>query len=362
MVVSDLVQGWSIIFGSRVSSRLREFAMSTYSDDGRNTGGFRFGSASYNPSISIGETLVISKKGLTFYNHTDSVQFAIAATTFNTHYPMYLFALNSAGDVSQKGAVRMWYFKIWQGSTLVRDFVPCYRKADGLGGLFDLVEMKFYENKGSGDFVKGADNTQIKLFEKIMDTEFDEPDTLLPKEYQQIEYIESTGTQYINTGYLQKNKVTVDCKFYSITPTKNYLYGSTQSSGAMMYNGLYCNDLLEYDWKEVYYTASDYVTMTQRIVGDDTVVVINNQPFTLKTGTTAVESIIYLFACNGGARLYPTPLRCYYFTIYDNNVLVRDFIPCYRKSDGEIGLFDIVEQKFYTNQGTGTFLKGDIIE
>lgn len=181
----------------------------------------------------------------------------------------------------------------------------------------------------------------------------------LPYEYQEVEYIESTGTQYIDTGYLQKNKVTVDCKFYNSRPTKNYLYGSTQSSGAMMYNGLYYNDLLEYNWKEVYYTASDYVIMTQRIVGDNTVVVINDQSFTLKTGTAAIESTIYIFACNGGTRLYYTPLRCYYFKIYDNNVLVRDFIPCYRKSDGEIGLFDLVEMKFYENKGSGDFVKGE---
>lgn len=35
-----------------------------------------------------------------------------------------------------------------------------------------------------------------------------------------------------------------------------------------------------------------------------------------------------------------------------------EFVPCYRKSDGEIGMYDTVSKTFYTNAGTGTFLKG----
>ena len=43
---------------------------------------------------------------------------------------------------------------------------------------------------------------------------------------------------------------------------------------------------------------------------------------------------------------------------YDGDTLIRNYIPCYRKSDNEIGLYDIVNNVFYTNQGTGVFLKG----
>lgn len=44
--------------------------------------------------------------------------------------------------------------------------------------------------------------------------------------------------------------------------------------------------------------------------------------------------------------------------MWDDNELVRDFIPCYRKSDGVIGLYDLVNDVFYTNLGTGQFTKG----
>lgn len=36
-----------------------------------------------------------------------------------------------------------------------------------------------------------------------------------------------------------------------------------------------------------------------------------------------------------------------------------NLVPCYRKSDGEIGMYDLVNGVFYTNSGSGTFIKGD---
>lgn len=41
--------------------------------------------------------------------------------------------------------------------------------------------------------------------------------------------------------------------------------------------------------------------------------------------------------------------------IHSGDVLIRDFIPAERDSDGEVGLYDMVNKKFYTNAGTGIF-------
>ena len=46
-----------------------------------------------------------------------------------------------------------------------------------------------------------------------------------------------------------------------------------------------------------------------------------------------------------------------YLKIYENNVLVRDFVPCYRRSDWVIWMFDKVNSIFYTNSGSWTFSK-----
>ena len=50
--------------------------------------------------------------------------------------------------------------------------------------------------------------------------------------------------------------------------------------------------------------------------------------------------------------------RMYYCKIYDNDLLIRDLVPCYRKSDNKPGLYDIVNNVFYTNAGTGEFAVG----
>ena len=51
----------------------------------------------------------------------------------------------------------------------------------------------------------------------------------------------------------------------------------------------------------------------------------------------------------------------YSFKMYDqNDTLLRDYIPV-RNSKNEVGLLDLVENKFYENKGTGTFTLGSIV-
>ena len=45
--------------------------------------------------------------------------------------------------------------------------------------------------------------------------------------------------------------------------------------------------------------------------------------------------------------------------ILDGSNEIRNFVPCYRKSDNKAGLYDLVNNEFYTNQGTGDFITGN---
>ena len=53
-------------------------------------------------------------------------------------------------------------------------------------------------------------------------------------------------------------------------------------------------------------------------------------------------------------------MKIYDCKMYYSDVLVRNFIPCYRNSDNEIGLYDLVNDVFYTNQRTGVFTYGSV--
>ena len=78
---------------------------------------------------------------------------------FHLDEPLYLFAQNRKGKAfvnAAQGDIICHGCKIYEGSDLVRDFVPCVRKSDQVVGLYDLAESDpgkaFYANKGSGAF------------------------------------------------------------------------------------------------------------------------------------------------------------------------------------------------------------------
>ena len=53
--------------------------------------------------------------------------------------------------------MRLYSLKFYKSGNLIRNFIPCYRKRDGIIGLYDMVEQEFYINAGGGDFLKGKD-------------------------------------------------------------------------------------------------------------------------------------------------------------------------------------------------------------
>ena len=188
----------------------------------------------------------------------------------------------------------------------------------------------------------------------------------LPQEYQEVEYIQTTGTQHIDSGVLLVSglKMIVDWVYQDSDSGNNYTGGHIGSPGNRWLIGsqrkeYYCfaigasnvssefkfgnRDVLEAYWGN----KSSYL-----IVNDvkSTLIKWENYTFTDEPNYT-----FYMGATNrdGNPALKPK-LTIYSWKFYQDDVLVRDFIPCYRKSDGEIGMYDLVTKTFYTNAGTGT--------
>lgn len=84
-----------------------------------------------------------------YINGTLKVTSNLAITTTYT-LPLYLFAANFHGGMYQGTAGRISWMKVHHGDELVRDFVAAKRNSDGVCGLLDRVEGKFYTNAGSG--------------------------------------------------------------------------------------------------------------------------------------------------------------------------------------------------------------------
>ena len=262
--------------------------------------------------------------------------------TFTTPQNLIVFGYYNTATTMALSAIRLYHLKLWENNIIVRDFIPCYRNSDGEIGLYDSINDIFYTNQGTGVFIKG----------KYVYT--------LPNEYQEVEYIESTGTQYIDTGISGTRYITAHLDMQFTKQSSSTMIIIAWSTGAGRWfgkgssntysagnNAISDIDALLHKEIEVTFTKSDIT-----FVIDGT---------TYSKATTSSSSITYtLFAgrqVDGDIRYY-SKAKLYKAVIQENGNTIMDLVPCYRKSDEEVGLYDFVSKEFYTNQGTGTFTKG----
>lgn len=128
-----------------------------------------FGSNAQGSTIKTGEThkarLVGDTKASMYLNDavTGSVGTAITnSNSFSSYLSIFAskYMTNSSIEVSRNAVARIYYLKISYDGSLIRDFVPCYRRSDGAAGMYDRVTKTFFANSGTGDFIKGPEITQ----------------------------------------------------------------------------------------------------------------------------------------------------------------------------------------------------------
>ena len=183
--------------------------------------------------------------------------------------------------------------------------------------------------------------------------------------YTRLEYIESTGTQYIDTGYVAKTEnYRVKCRFsISELSTTAVLFGggaSTDIISIMAQNpakiyvggGRIIRDT-------IYFTVGETHEMDCHANDGTFSMVFDGTTYSeAYTSTINKEYSLALFGNNvSGSVSAMCKARIYSFQIYDNGTLVRDYTPALR-SDGIAGLYDAVNDTFYASSGTGNFLSG----
>ncbi len=175
----------------------------------------------------------------------------------------------------------------------------------------------------------------------------------VPEGYTEVEYIAASGTQYIDSGVAETADTAVDCKFDIDTVASDYLFGTRQNSSNLSYNGIYKNNVLEYNYNEISFTAADSIELTEEVTGSTNHITINGVSHTAATGTGTGETML-IFAIryqtgynDGRIRPYGGATKLRYFKIKQNGALVREFIPC-KNPSGTVGLYDLVGGEFYT--------------
>lgn len=261
---------------------------------------------------------------------------------------------------SSKYVTKCYYFKIKINDILVRDFVPA--QYNGQYGMWDLVEDKFYPNKGTGSFTVGP---EMKNYDEI--NEVRKTTSLLPAGVELYDYIQSSDTQYIDTGYKPNGDTRVVMKFqYTSYNSPSALFGARNGGSSGAFN-LWCmSDLFGAQYNDNAY--GDNKKNVNLGTSEPFTVDYNKNICTVKgvsaTFTKASFTVNYnllLLALQGGSGVdsRKSAGKLYYCQIYDNGTLIRNFIPCTYL--GEPGMWDTVENKFYRNQGTGQFTLGNKI-
>lgn len=180
----------------------------------------------------------------------------------------------------------------------------------------------------------------------------------LPEGYLQLSYIQGSGTQYIDTGFKPNNNTRVVMDVESVADGTFAFFGIRDSETTNAYI------LWQLSSTSI---RSDYGANQVQQTVDSTKnrIVIDKHETSCMYGSISIENESSTFSCSNNLLLFTTSTggtvderkasaKLYSCKIYDNDLLIRDFIPVKNESD-TVGLYDLVEEKFYANAGTGAF-------
>ena len=165
----------------------------------------------------------------------------------------------------------------------------------------------------------------------------------LPSTYRKLEYIQSSGKQYIDTGVIVKDitEIKVDFQAVTILSGENQYASSWVDYSNHIQIGISENRFI--DSGGVTYSQTSSVTARTQAVG---------------VPLGAVNLHLYLFAqSEGTGALHYSSGRIFSCQITTADGLVRNFVPC-KNPDGVIGMYDIVNDKFYQSSSSDTFIAG----
>ena len=194
-----------------------------------------------------------------------------------------------------------------------------------------------------------------------------EPVSPLPEGYTQLEYIESTGTQYIDTGFVpnQDSRVYLKAMPMSAAETGDGVgfipYGSGISNTSQAFECYSSLGQYEFNYDGQYsFAGSASVGSVLEIDHNKNIVSLcsngDKQNINFTYATFSCPYTLTLFALHRASILRGL-LRLYSCQIYDNGTITRDFFPC-KNSSGEVGLYDLIDGEFYPNAGAGVFSAG----
>lgn len=190
--------------------------------------------------------------------------------------------------------------------------------------------------------------------------------------YQQVEYIQSSWTQYINTNVqLWTNAFEINCDSLITTFTTEEQAFFSIWTETYWYRNVFVRNQNSTRYLDVYLQWHNQIntSLSTDTRYNITLKRTSSNAWNLQNNSNSI-SITYSPSSTNNTTVklftrWDTPsttysnskIRMYSCTIKTSWTLVRDFRPVYRKSDNVIWLLDIVNKVFYTNQWTWSFTK-----
>lgn len=196
----------------------------------------------------------------------------------------------------------------------------------------------------------------------------------LPEGYTEVRYIESTGTQYINIGLTGFDMVSIETEiehtFNSVSTTQYILGASYKYSTSYYFWGFYLgsNGGITARYRKQYKELakiSPARKVTYKMLGPTKTYEADGNSFTFSSDTASISNstTLHLFGLHeySGQTSYLASVRVYSFDIrLSDGSLYRQLVPCINPQ-GKAGLYDLVNNIFFANKGTGEFVTGPAV-
>lgn len=311
---------------------------------------------------------------------------------------------------------RLYAAEITEDESIAMDLIPVLNDT-GTPGMYDKVGKQFYENSGTGAFIVGIKtlNDARMLNNALPDVTAESPDSItlslpveastdapaqkalkelsdrgwniivqyredeIPAGYAKVSFLESSGTQYIDTEVITDGTYTIQGRMSTIQKSCAYWGRITTDGGAPSETFPDGNSTLtSYDATRV------CVNYIRRVTNRDDIDIKQVHTYEMKEGQLwlsiddlvqtlrhwnewTVKSInnnqlsYYLFwqhKLQGVSGFNKAIAAIYSFRMQDGSGnTVLDFIPVIN-TDGVPGMWDTVSQQFFENAGTGQFRVG----
>lgn len=262
--------------------------------------------------------------GAEYATHVFSPSGTQSLWLFGTHY-------DAQTTVSYPCHMQLYGCRIYDGEALVRDYVPA-QSPDGTVGLYDCVNDEFAAPRVG------------RLYAKCPSS--------LPAGYVERDYVESTGTQVLDTGVKAgpSSRVVCDCLFTDLT--KGQRCGSSDLKNMFLWG-------LEgaYDGRFGSIVSTTWNNREDSGLGPDS----DRHVFDLRSGSQKLDGAQYgthrltaasvrnLWLFGTQEQDYQISFGCrmklFACRIYEDAVLVRDYVPV-RAPDGRLGLYDLANGTF----------------